>query len=58
MREIYRHFFCRAPTLPLECFHGNCYGDTVEVVREEGVIVGLKLKLIADGEFSQHGRGN
>ena len=44
--------FLRTPSLPLECFHGNWYSNEVEVVREEGVIAGLKLHLMADGEFA------
>ena len=43
----------RAPSIPLECFHGNCYSDKVEVLREGGVIAGLKLILLSDGGWQQ-----
>ena len=37
--------------LPLECYHGNGYSESVEVVRsEEGKIEGLHLKILVDGE--------
>ena len=39
----------RAPGCPLECYHGSCYSEAVEVVREAGAISGLRLNLIADG---------
>ncbi|XP_064391487.1 phagosome assembly factor 1-like [Halichondria panicea] len=38
----------RAPRLPLECFHGNCYCDSVALLRVGGAVTGLSLKLIAD----------
>ncbi|CAI8043991.1 UPF0183 protein C16orf70 homolog [Geodia barretti] len=39
----------RAPVMPLECFHGNGYSESVEVVRsEDGKIKGLQLKFIMD----------
>ncbi len=44
---------CRAPGCPLECYHGNCYSETVEVLREDGIVSGLKLCLITDGKSSQ-----
>ena len=51
---ILRYFplLLRTPSLPLECFHGNWYSNEVEVVREKGVIAGLKLHLMADGAFA------
>ena len=40
------------PALPLECFHGNGYSESVEVVRSVGgMIVGLHLKILMDGEW-------
>lgn len=40
----------RAPTFPLECFHGNSHAEKVEVVRDEGKdIIGLKVDLMMDG---------
>ncbi len=44
----------RAPSLPLECYHGNCYCDSVELLRVGGVVTGLSLKLIADGRSATH----
>ena len=42
----------RAPVLPLECFHGNGYSETVEVVRgEDEKIDGLYLKFLMEGEL-------
>ena len=40
----------RAPSRPLECYHGSCYSESVEVNREDGVVNGVKLSLIADGK--------
>ena len=38
--------------MPLECFHGNGYSESVEVVRsEDGKIKGLQLKFIMDGKY-------
>ena len=37
--------------MPLECFHGNGYSESVEVVRsEKGRIEGLYLKFLMDGQ--------
>ncbi len=44
----------RAPRLPLECFHGNCYCDSVALLRVGGAVTGLSLKLIADGRSTAH----
>ena len=42
---------CRAPRLPLECFHGCMYTERVEVERGEwGDIEGLHLQLLVDSE--------
>ncbi|KAK3735198.1 hypothetical protein QZH41_017952, partial [Actinostola sp. cb2023] len=39
----------RAPPFPLQCFHGNCFADSVEVVRKDNDVKGLKLFLVAEG---------
>lgn len=44
----------RAPSRPLECYHGSCYSEGVEVVRENGAINGLRLSLITDGRSASH----
>ena len=41
---------CRPPPLPLQCFHGNCYLDCCEVLRENNVTKGLKFTLITEGK--------
>ena len=41
----------RAPVLPLECYHGNSYSDSVEAVRSDtGRIEGLHLRFLMDGQ--------
>ena len=38
--------------MPLECFHGNGYSESVEVVRsEDGKIKGLQLKFLMEGKY-------
>ena len=39
----------RAPHFPLECFHGNCYSDRVDLEEQDGYFIGLQLSLLADG---------
>ena len=43
--------FCslRAPHFPLECFHGNCYSERVDLEEQDGYFTGLHLSLLADG---------
>lgn len=38
----------KAPSRPLECYRGSCYSESVEVNKEDGVVNGVKLSLIAD----------
>ena len=45
-------FFFRAPGLPITCFHGNCFSDCVEVLREHNTTVGLKFHLVTEGKES------
>lgn len=40
---------CRAPPLPVTCFHGNCFLECLEVLRENNVTKGLKFLLITEG---------
>ncbi|KHJ45904.1 hypothetical protein D918_04116 [Trichuris suis] len=35
----------RAPEMPISCYHGNCYCDSVEVLRHDGRTSGLRVKL-------------
>jgi hypothetical protein len=35
--------------LPLSCFHGNCYLDSLEVLREANSSKGLKFTLVTEG---------
>lgn len=38
----------RAPPLPLNCFHGNCYLDFLEVIRENNMTKALKFSLVTE----------
>ncbi|XP_070196327.1 phagosome assembly factor 1-like [Littorina saxatilis] len=40
---------CRAPALPTTCFHGNCFLECLEVLRENNVTKGIKIILITEG---------
>ena len=42
-------FNFRAPPLPITCYHGNCYVDCLEVLREHNVTKGLKFILFTEG---------
>ena len=42
-------FANRAPRFPLECFHGNCYSEMVDLEEQDGYFVGLQLNLLVDG---------
>uniref|UniRef100_A0A5S6QAC6 Uncharacterized protein n=1 Tax=Trichuris muris TaxID=70415 RepID=A0A5S6QAC6_TRIMR len=35
----------RAPEMPISCYHGNCYCDSVEILRRDGKTNGLRVKL-------------
>lgn len=52
MNSILKHFafFQRAPPFPLQGFHGNCFADNVEVIRDSNDVKGLKLYLVAEGK--------
>ncbi|KAK3580322.1 hypothetical protein CHS0354_003556 [Potamilus streckersoni] len=39
----------RAPLQPITCFHGNCYVDCIEVLREKNVTKGLKFIIFTEG---------
>ncbi|KAK2187623.1 hypothetical protein NP493_159g00036 [Ridgeia piscesae] len=39
----------RAPPMPLNCFHGNCYLDNLEAIREGNVTKALKFILVTEG---------
>ncbi|XP_064599085.1 phagosome assembly factor 1-like [Liolophura sinensis] len=39
----------RAPPLPITCFHGNCFVECLEVLREHNVTKGLKFILVTEG---------
>jgi len=39
----------RAPNLPVSCFHGNCFLDCLEVLRDNNVTCGLKFILDTEG---------
>lgn len=41
---------CRAPPLPLQCFHGNCFADSIEIINKDGKVYGLKCFLVAEGK--------
>ena len=33
----------------MECFHGNCYSEMVDLEEQDGFFTGLQLSLLADG---------
>lgn len=35
--------------MPLACFHGNVYAESVEVLRDQAGPLGLKLRLLTAG---------
>lgn len=39
----------KPPPLPVLCFHGNCFADCIEVLREHNVTQGLKFILVTEG---------
>ncbi|XP_052233551.1 phagosome assembly factor 1-like [Dreissena polymorpha] len=39
----------RAPPLPITCFHGNCYVDCLEVIRDSKCTKALKFILFTEG---------
>ncbi|XP_046558892.1 phagosome assembly factor 1-like isoform X2 [Haliotis rubra] len=39
----------KAPPLPVSCFHGNCFLDCLEVLREHNTTLGLKFLLVTEG---------
>lgn len=39
----------KAPPLPLQCFHGNCFAESVEIINQDGKVLGLKCFLVAEG---------
>lgn len=42
-------FLHRAPVMPLACFLGNVYAESVEVLRDGAGPLGLKLRLLTAG---------
>lgn len=42
-------FLLRAPVMPLACFLGNVYAESVEVMRDGAGPTGLKLRLLTAG---------
>ncbi|KAK2145279.1 hypothetical protein LSH36_690g02001 [Paralvinella palmiformis] len=48
----------RAPPLPLSCYHGNCFLEYLEVVRERNVTVALKFHLVTEGKNMGASAGN
>lgn len=40
----------RAPPLPLQCFHGNCFADGIDIINKDGKVYGLKCFLVAEGK--------
>ncbi|CAH1780529.1 unnamed protein product [Owenia fusiformis] len=39
----------RAPSIPLNCFHGNCYTDRVDIIRENNSTKALKFTVVTEG---------
>ncbi|KAK6178576.1 hypothetical protein SNE40_013334 [Patella caerulea] len=39
----------KAPPLSIACFHGNCFLDCLEVLRENNATIGLKFLLVTEG---------
>ncbi|CAH1269241.1 C16orf70 [Branchiostoma lanceolatum] len=44
----------KAPPMPLSCFHGNCYPETVEVLRDNNGPTGLRIQLAIEGTGPGH----
>ncbi|KAL8608778.1 hypothetical protein ACOMHN_065515 [Nucella lapillus] len=43
---------CRAPALPVTCFHGNCFLESLEVLRSKGNVTrGVKVTIIAEDTY-------
>ena len=40
---------CRLPPLPLSCYHGNVFAESVKVWRVNGYTKGLDLSLLCEG---------
>ncbi|XP_046842170.1 phagosome assembly factor 1-like isoform X2 [Xenia sp. Carnegie-2017] len=39
----------KAPPMPIQCFYGNCYAESVQVLRASGKVTGLLFKLVGEG---------
>ncbi|ELT94845.1 hypothetical protein CAPTEDRAFT_124552 [Capitella teleta] len=39
----------KAPLIPLNCFHGNCYLEVAEVLRHQNSTIGLRFSLVTEG---------
>ena len=50
MKIICAVVYDRAPPLPLQCFHGNCFADSIEIINKDGKVYGLKCFLVAEGK--------
>ncbi|XP_046864601.1 phagosome assembly factor 1-like [Xenia sp. Carnegie-2017] len=37
------------PSNAIQCFYGNCYAESVQVLRESGKVTGLLFKLVGEG---------
>ena len=35
--------------MPIQCFYGNCYAESVQVLRASGKVTGLLFKLVGEG---------
>lgn len=43
--------FYRSPPLPITCYHGNCYVDCLEVIRDAKSTKALKFILVTEGKL-------
>lgn len=50
MKIICGVVYDRAPPLPLQCFHGNCFADSIDIINKDGKVYGLKCFLVAEGK--------
>lgn len=39
----------KAPPLPVQCFYGNCYAESVKVLNSSGKVTGLQFQLVGEG---------
>jgi len=49
---IFCVIYFRSPPLPITCYHGNCYVDCLEVIRDAKSTKAIKFILVTEGKFT------